>query len=83
MIQRCTNPNRAQYADYGGRGIRVCDRWRKFANFAEDMGQRPAGMTLDRIEVDGDYSRGNCRWASPEVQAQGRRASMASLAAAY
>jgi hypothetical protein len=79
MKQRCTNPNHDQYADYGGRGITLCDEWRKsFAKFFRDMGRRPDGMTLDRIDVDGPYCKSNCRWATAKVQAQTRRGSVRS-----
>lgn len=73
MVQRCTNPKRKRYADYGGRGIQVCDRWRKFENFLADMGPRPEGMELDRIENDGNYEPGNCRWSTPTTQSNNRR----------
>lgn len=73
MIQRATNPNDPRFADYGGRGIEVCDRWRDFENFYADMGLRPDGKSIDRIDVDGDYEPSNCRWATPSEQQRNRR----------
>ncbi len=68
MIQRCTNPNHDGWERYGGRGITVCGRWRDFRNFLADMGKRPKGATIDRIDNDGNYEPGNCRWTTPKVQ---------------
>lgn len=73
MAQRCRNPRHRGYANYGGRGIRVCDRWRLFSNFAADMGPRPAGLMLDRINNDGNYEPSNCRWATRKEQNSNRR----------
>jgi hypothetical protein len=75
MIQRSTNPKRREFKYYGGRGITVCDRWRySFAAFFEDMGPRPEGTTIDRINPDGNYEPGNCRWATKAVQEKNKRA---------
>lgn len=74
MRQRCGNPKNKQYRHYGGRGISVCDRWlHSFENFLSDMGEKPPGKTLDRKDVDGNYEPDNCKWSTPEEQAQNRR----------
>jgi hypothetical protein len=77
MKTRCLNEKHEAYPNYGGRGIKVCDRWMKFENFEEDInkliGPRPEGMTLDRVNNDGDYAPGNVRWATRIEQRANRR----------
>jgi hypothetical protein len=73
MVQRCTNPNNIGFADYQGRGITMDERWMVFANFLADMGERPDGTSLDRIDNDGPYEPGNCRWATQSEQNRNQR----------
>lgn len=73
MRRRCTDPNHPYWALYGGRGIKVCRRWLKFENFLADMGMKPEGLTLDRIDNDDDYRPGNCRWATHRQQRMNQR----------
>jgi hypothetical protein len=70
MLSRCENPAAPNFQWYGARGITVCERWRAFANFLADMGERPSGTTLDRIDGTRGYQPGNCRWATPAEQSQ-------------
>lgn len=72
MLSRCTNPKSAQYPRYGGRGIFVCDEWFHFPNFVRDMGARPSGMQIDRIDNDLGYFPGNCHWVTSKQNCRNR-----------
>ena len=72
--QRCLNENNPQFPGYGGRGIKICDRWsRNYLNFLKDMGECPPGLSLDRIDPNGNYEKSNCRWVTPLTQGSNKR----------
>ena len=73
MIRRTTNPDHPRWADWGGRGITVCERWRDYPAFLADMGEKPPGTTLDRIDNDGNYEPANCRWLTHAKQQRNKR----------
>lgn len=73
MKQRCLNKNHKNFKDYGYRGITICDKWLRFNGFYEDMGDRPEGMTLERIDNNKGYYKGNCKWVSYKDQCRNRR----------
>lgn len=73
MLTRCYNQNSISWKYYGPRGITICGRWHVFENFLADMGERPAGKTLDRINNDGNYEPANCRWTTPSEQRRNQR----------
>ena len=84
MKQRCTNPKHIAFNHYGGRGITICERWVKFENFLADMGKRPSSAySLDRIDTNGNYEPGNCRWATHSQQICNRRGSSGECSAEW
>lgn len=76
MWNRCNNPENEDYSAYGGRGIKICKRWNNIKNFISDMGERPKGLTLDRIDNNGNYCQKNCKWSTNTEQARNRRSNV-------
>ncbi len=76
MMQRCYNKDNKRYADWGARGIKVCSEWHDVTTFLKDIGPRPKGYSLDRIDNNGNYCKDNCKWASPIEQASNKRNSV-------
>lgn len=76
MRERCENPKAVNYDRYGGKGIKVCNRWSEFKFFLEDMGEKPLDMTIDRIDNSKGYSKKNCRWVSKEAQARNKSSNL-------
>jgi len=72
ILDRCLNKNSHKYKNYGGKGIKVCDEWKSFINFYNDMGEKPQNKTIDRINNDGDYCKSNCKWSS-NIEQQNNR----------
>jgi hypothetical protein len=83
MWKRCTDPNCRGYHWYGAKGVEICDHWRVYANFMADMGPRPKGHTLDRIDPAGHYEPTNCRWADWKTQGSNRRRKATKLPVGY
>lgn len=79
MRNRCLNPANRKFPLYGARGITICDRWDDYVLFLADMGERPAGCSIERVNNDGNYEPGNCVWAKPTQQARNRRCVKLSL----
>ena len=73
MMKRCNNPKALDFGYYGGRGIKVCERWREYENFLFDMGEKPEGLSLGRIDNDGNYEPSNCRWETGTQQGRNKR----------